>query len=567
MPLLILSLLLLPQPQRVVRVEQVPVGVWYVPPDAAAIEMFRADFEAIRRAGFDSITTPVIWKNVEPKRGAFSFLGTERLIAAAGAAGLRVRVKVMTDLPPAWVSSTDAALEFLDYARRRMLLHAAVISVDAARSSDTQDRIEVGTGANAFAQARLRMWTAIAQGQRAVTFDDGANGRSGAARALGELAGVITRNQALFGPLRPRQGAAQASVEGGRGVEVRILESTEAIVIVAFNPAAEVRKVTLRFPPDVPEAIWQNIEEGVSVNFVMDKDGPFHAHTFAPHDVLVLTIRKTAPPQSPFAAIARDARGRVGAAVKLLETGEEMVLDADDRYPMQSVYKLPIGMAVFQMIDRRQLALEQRIDVAPAEFVSAGQYSPIRDRFPSGTTLTVAQLLEYTLAESDGTGSDVLLRLAGGADGVMRFLGAIGVTGVQVVTTEKAMGLGDHSVQYRNWATPRGMVGLLEAVQTGRGLSPSSRSHLLKLMTHVTRGAGRIKGLLPPGTAVPRRTGSSGTYRGMTAATNDVGIVRLPDGRHMAIAVFVSDSRADDAVRERVIARIARAGWDRWTSK
>jgi beta-lactamase class A len=567
MPLMILLLLLLPQPQRVVRVEQVPVGMWYAAAEGAGIELFRADFDAIRQAGFDSITIPVIWKDVEPKRNAFSFFGTERLIAAAGAAGLRVRAKMMTDLPPPWVSSTDAALEFLDYARRRLLLHAAVISVEAARSSDVQDRIQVGSGPNAFAQARLRMWTAIAQGQRSVTFDDGANGRSAAARALGELAGVITRNQSLFGPLRPREGAAQAVVQGAGGVGVRILESTEAIVIVAFNSTAEVQKVTLRFPPDIPEAIWQNIEEGVSVNFVMDKDGPFHTHTFAPHDVLVLTIRKMLAPPSPFAAIARDARGRVGAALKLIETGEEMVLNPDDRYPMQSVYKLPIGMAVFEMIDRKQLALEQRIEIAPAEFVSAGQYSPIRDRFPGGTTLTVAQLLQYTLAESDGTGSDVLLRLAGGPDGVMRFLAGIGVTGVHVVTTEKAMGLGDQSVQYRNWATPRGMVGLLEAVQAGRGLSPSSRSHLLKLMTQVSRGAGRIKGLLPPGTAVARRTGSSGTHGGVTAATNDVGIVRLPDGRHMAIAVFVSDSGADNAVRERVIARIARAGWDRWISK
>jgi hypothetical protein len=32
----------------------------------------------------------------------------------------------------------------------------------------------------------------------------------------------------------------------------------------------------------------------------------------------------------------------------------------------------------------------------------------------------------------------------------------------------------------------------------------------------------------------------------------------------MAIAVFVSDSRAGLAVRERTIAEIARIAWDRW---
>lgn len=271
--------------------------------------------------------------------------------------------------------------------------------------------------------------------------------------------------------------------------------------------------------------------------------------------------------ESRFAAIARGAQGKVGAAAVLLETGERAALNGDDRYPMQSVYKLPIGMAVLQRIDRGQLTLAQKVKVSPSEFVSRGQYSPIRDRFPKGVSLSVEQLLQFTLAQSDGTGSDVLLRLAGGPDGVMRFLGSIGVKDVQVVTTEKAMGLGDDSVQYRNWATPRGMLTVLEAVHEGRGLSSASRARLLGWMLQVTRGEKRIKGNLPAGTTVARRTGSSGTHGGLTAATNDVGIITLPDGRHLAIAVFVSDSRADGQTRERVIAEIARAAWDRWTAR
>src|SRR2546423_13142356 len=43
--------------------------------------------------------------------------------------------------------------------------------------------------------------------------------------------------------------------------------------------------------------------------------------------------------------IARNARGRVGVAIALLETGESLSLEGGERFPMQSVYKLPIGMA------------------------------------------------------------------------------------------------------------------------------------------------------------------------------------------------------------------------------
>jgi beta-lactamase class A len=67
---------------------------------------------------------------------------------------------------------------------------------------------------------------------------------------------------------------------------------------------------------------------------------------------------------------------------------------------------------------------------------------------------------------------------------------------------------------------------------------------------------------LPAGTPLAHKTGSSGTHGGITAATNDMGLITLPDGRRLAIAVLVTDSPADEATREGVIARIARAAYD-----
>ena len=298
MVLLALALLTLPPVQRVAPDPAVPIGVWYVPSPSAEPDVLLQDFEVIRQAGFDSITTPVIWKDVEPRRGAYSLLAIERAIAAAGGARLKVRVKVITDKHPDWASTAEAATEFLDYVRRRLILQAAVFSVEASSSIENlpHERIRIGPGAGAVSltEARFRMWSALAEGYRGVSFDDGANGASVERIAVGELAGVVTRNQALFGPLRLRApSAATAVVEGGDGtVVVRILESADAMVIIGLNPANKVQKVTLKFSPEIPEAIWQNIEEGVAVNFVMGKDGPFLAHVFSARDVLVLTIRK-----------------------------------------------------------------------------------------------------------------------------------------------------------------------------------------------------------------------------------------------------------------------------------
>ena len=75
----------------------------------------------------------------------------------------------------------------------------------------------------------------------------------------------------------------------------------------------------------------------------------------------------------------------------------------------------------------------------------------------------------------------------------------------------------------------------------------------------------RIVHLLPFGTVVAHKTGTGNTNNsGITSATNDVGIITLPNTprEHLLIAVFVSDAAADEATRERVIARIARLAYN-----
>jgi beta-lactamase class A len=84
----------------------------------------------------------------------------------------------------------------------------------------------------------------------------------------------------------------------------------------------------------------------------------------------------------------------------------------------------------------------------------------------------------------------------------------------------------------------------------------------LKLMTESIPGAKRLKGELPAGTAVAHKTGTGGTQNGITSANNDIGIITLPDGRHLAVAAFVSDSAANDDTRDAIIARLAKAAWD-----
>jgi beta-lactamase class A len=80
-------------------------------------------------------------------------------------------------------------------------------------------------------------------------------------------------------------------------------------------------------------------------------------------------------------------------------------------------------------------------------------------------------------------------------------------------------------------------------------------------------GAHRIRAGLPEGVIVMHKTGTSGVKDGVASATNDIALITLPDGRRLALAVFVTDSRADETTREGVIARIAKAAYSAATAK
>jgi beta-lactamase class A len=259
--------------------------------------------------------------------------------------------------------------------------------------------------------------------------------------------------------------------------------------------------------------------------------------------------------------IARTTQGRVGVRATVLETGQSVALNGGQRSSMQSVYKFPIAMAVLAQVDQGKLKLDQRVRV---ENRDVRQGSVVLDEKSQGKEFTIAELLKYMVSESDNTSTHVLLRLIGGSKIVNQYVQSLGVNDISVVSTEKESAQ-DKALQYQNSATPDAVVVLLRLFHEGQGLSESSQALLRRLMTETPTGLKRIKGMLPKGTVVAHKTGTSVTVDGVAAATNDVGLVTLPNGHHVAIAVFVSDAKADMATREAAIAKISRAVWDEWS--
>lgn len=280
--------------------------------------------------------------------------------------------------------------------------------------------------------------------------------------------------------------------------------------------------------------------------------------------VAFLALSLSAQPalQRQVAKIAAEAHGKVAVACALPGTSIDCDLNAHAHPPMQSVFKLPLAVTALHIVEEGKLALDQPIRFLPSDRILPHSYSPLQEKYPTaGVDVPLRELLRLAASLSDNVAADLVLRTIGGPAIVNQYLASLGVRGFHLETGEAPVHR-NHDLQYRNWCEPAAMVKLLRLLSDHTPLSPEHSDLLMSWLRDSPTPSNRIKGQLPRGTVVMHKTGTSWTDHGLTAATNDVGLISLPDGRRLAIAVFITDSTADDATRASVIARIARAAYD-----
>ncbi len=262
--------------------------------------------------------------------------------------------------------------------------------------------------------------------------------------------------------------------------------------------------------------------------------------------------------------LIKDKNATVGVSIIANNLKDTININENLHYPMQSVFKFPIAFAVLSEVEKGRLKLNQKIKVTSKDLLP-NTWSPIRDKFPNGTTITLGEIIKYTVSQSDNNGCDILLRLIGGPIVVEKFLLKNQLSDISIKANEEAMHK-EWDIQFQNWATPISLNRLLIRFYTSgsdRILSKKNYQFLWETMTETSTGANRLKGQLPQNTIVAHKTGSSGANdKNVTAATNDIGVIILPNGSTIFISVLIANSLENEKTNEKIISDIAKIIWD-----
>lgn len=266
--------------------------------------------------------------------------------------------------------------------------------------------------------------------------------------------------------------------------------------------------------------------------------------------------------------IISDKQATVGISIIGDDGKDTISINGVRHFPMQSVFKLHIALAVLSEIDNGKFSLDQKIEINKKDLLP-DLYSPISEEYPNGVTLPISEILDYTVSSSDNAGCEVLLRLIGGPKVVEEYCKKNGIKDISIKFNEVEQ-QANWDLQFQNWTTPIAANELLEKFYYNKNklLSQKNYDFVWKVMRATKTGKDRLKGQLPKGTIVAHKTGSSGTNKeGLTAAVNDIGVVFLPNGKHFFISVFVTNSKENAEANEKIIADISKVTWDYFMAK
>ncbi|TMJ20722.1 MAG: class A beta-lactamase [Alphaproteobacteria bacterium] len=289
--------------------------------------------------------------------------------------------------------------------------------------------------------------------------------------------------------------------------------------------------------------------------------------------------------------LGRAFEGRVGIAVRDVDTGWVADWQGDRFYPQQSVSKFWVALTALQRADAGDLDLDRRVTVTRNDLTLFHQ--PIAQQVgANGYTTTLNDLMFRALTQSDNTCNDIVLRHAGGPAAVREMLTRNRLDGIRFGPGERLLQSGIAGLNWQpafsrgnafftardavpidrrraaferyvedpvDGATPNGITNGLARLQRGELLSAESTRRLLTIMSQTHTGPNRLRGGLAAGWTISHKTGTGQVLGAEQAGYNDIGILHAPDGHHYALAVMIGRTSTPLPARMELMQDVVRA--------
>jgi beta-lactamase class A len=267
--------------------------------------------------------------------------------------------------------------------------------------------------------------------------------------------------------------------------------------------------------------------------------------------------------------IGDDAPGTLCVAIRDLATQQEVTLRGDEPCPMHSVVKIFIGAYAAREIDAGRWQDNQSVMLSHA--AAANGHGRIDQKVARAGTLLVSltEMLEAMLVDSDNISADGLMRLAGGPEAIHAALNLPSDINMSQSLRDqlKPFGISKTMNTYRAFmsdprdqSTPRAFMAGLARLANGQLGSPQGDVRVLKLMEKAWRGKARVPAGLGRDWQTFGRTGTGQIVAGHTTGVHSVVIARHKmTGRKVLIVAFLKDARGGLRVQEATLARVGSA--------
>ena len=223
----------------------------------------------------------------------------------------------------------------------------------------------------------------------------------------------------------------------------------------------------------------------------------------------------------------------VGLSAVDLRSGRRLAHRAGERFAMCSTFKAYAAAAVVEKSENGELALTDTVTIEAADIIS---HSPVAET-RVGAPMTLAELCQAALQQSDNAAANWLLRILGGPPAITAFARSIGDGESRLDRWETDLNSavpGD----LRDTTTPDAMGVGFGNLLAGDVLPAAGRRQLEGWM--LGNQTSSMRAGLPAGWTSADKTGGGGY-----GTTNDVGVAYAPDGQRLVMSIM-SRSAADD---------------------